>query len=163
MDASASITAAMAEHSHWHINEPRVVHQLMDSEVVVIHLDTGVYYSLTDSAACVWQALLAGASRATMLAALRREFAVNGAALEPALDSFLAALEAEQLISPGSRVAAAGLAPGTSGDGGAEQRPFVPPAFKRFSDMQELLLLDPVHEVDASGWPHLPPPSNGNP
>jgi hypothetical protein len=22
--------------------------------------------------------------------------------------------------------------------------------------MQDLILLDPVHEVDARGWPHLP-------
>ncbi len=30
---------------------------------------------------------------------------------------------------------------------------YVTPAFEIFSDMQEILLLDPVHDVDASGWP----------
>jgi hypothetical protein len=25
---------------------------------------------------------------------------------------------------------------------------------QKFTDMQELLLLDPIHEVDERGWPH---------
>jgi hypothetical protein len=27
---------------------------------------------------------------------------------------------------------------------------------RRLAGMQDLILLDPVHEVDARGWPHLP-------
>ena len=25
-------------------------------------------------------------------------------------------------------------------------------------DLQDLLLLDPIHDVGAQGWPHRPPP-----
>ena len=32
--------------------------------------------------------------------------------------------------------------------------PYLEPAFEKFSDMQEMLLLDPIHEVSAEGWPH---------
>jgi hypothetical protein len=28
---------------------------------------------------------------------------------------------------------------------------------QRFSDMQGLLLVDPIHEVDDTGWPHTQP------
>jgi hypothetical protein len=42
--------------------------------------------------------------------------------------------------------------------------PFEPPILERFDDMQELLLLDPVHEVsDEEGWParsEATPPSS---
>ena len=38
----------------------------------------------------------------------------------------------------------------------SEKRPYVPPQIERFTDMQELLLLDPIHEVDDTGWPHTP-------
>ena len=31
--------------------------------------------------------------------------------------------------------------------------PFHPPVLNVFSDMQDLLLLDPIHDVDATGWP----------
>jgi hypothetical protein len=27
---------------------------------------------------------------------------------------------------------------------------------QKFTDMQDLLLLDPIHEVDESGWPRVP-------
>ena len=27
----------------------------------------------------------------------------------------------------------------------------------KYTDMQELLLLDPIHEVDATGWPEIEP------
>jgi hypothetical protein len=30
----------------------------------------------------------------------------------------------------------------------------VPPVLERYTDMQELLFLDPIHDVDESGWPH---------
>jgi len=30
---------------------------------------------------------------------------------------------------------------------------FRAPTFEKFTDMQELILLDPIHEVDQSGWP----------
>ncbi|MBX3014591.1 MAG: hypothetical protein KF832_23935 [Caldilineaceae bacterium] len=37
------------------------------------------------------------------------------------------------------------------------QRPshtFETPVLNEFTDMQERLLLDPIHEVDHAGWPH---------
>ena len=38
------------------------------------------------------------------------------------------------------------------------QRPgFVPPSLHKYVDMQELLLLDPIHEVDETGWPSIKP------
>ena len=35
--------------------------------------------------------------------------------------------------------------------------PFVNPTLTKFTDMQDLLLLDPIHEVDEMGWPHPKP------
>jgi hypothetical protein len=36
--------------------------------------------------------------------------------------------------------------------------PFRAPAFQRFTDMHAFLLVDPIHEVDETGWPNLLPP-----
>jgi hypothetical protein len=30
------------------------------------------------------------------------------------------------------------------------------PAIERFDDLEELLVLDPIHEVDEAGWPVTP-------
>ena len=34
---------------------------------------------------------------------------------------------------------------------------FSPPVVEKYTDMQDLVLLDPVHEVDERGWPHAKP------
>jgi hypothetical protein len=32
---------------------------------------------------------------------------------------------------------------------------FEPPKFAKYNDMQNLLLSDPIHDVDETGWPNL--------
>jgi hypothetical protein len=39
----------------------------------------------------------------------------------------------------------------------ASRRPFDEPLVERFTDMQNLLLLDPIHEVTEEGWPQQAP------
>jgi hypothetical protein len=34
-------------------------------------------------------------------------------------------------------------------------------AFTKFTDMEDLLLADPIHEVEQTGWPSLSSPSSG--
>ena len=34
---------------------------------------------------------------------------------------------------------------------------FETPVLEKYTDMAELLLLDPIHDVDATGWPHPAP------
>ena len=43
-------------------------------------------------------------------------------------------------------------------DNGAARLPFAAPVLEKHTDMQDLILLDPVHEVGAEGWPHPAPP-----
>jgi hypothetical protein len=37
---------------------------------------------------------------------------------------------------------------------GASGGSWAEPVLDKYTDMQELLLLDPIHEVDDAGWPH---------
>ncbi len=39
----------------------------------------------------------------------------------------------------------------------AIQGAFAPPRLQRYTDMQDLLLLDPIHDVDEVGWPVASP------
>ena len=69
--------------------------------------------------------------------------------LDGSLSGFLKALLAEQLIrrAPGS------LAPSAPIESLAPW-PADALRFERFTDMQDLLVLDPIHEVDEeAGWP----------
>jgi hypothetical protein len=131
----------------YRINSPAVIHETIDDEVVIINLDKGHYYSLDGCGARIWKGLVAGAP----LAAIQSGFEGEAALVESGVSALAAELEHEGLI-----VAADADAPA----GEPETEPslaFEPVTLQRYSDMEELLLLDPIHEVDQQGWPHPDP------
>ncbi|MGQ0431882.1 MAG: PqqD family protein [Microthrixaceae bacterium] len=132
--------------STFRINAPQVINEVMDGEAVIINLATGDYFSLRGSGAFVWSALEQGATDEAMIDAL----VASGMAPDDArsaVGALLAQLIAEGLIAPDDTVAPASvsLTPPAG--------PIDPPALEKFTDMQDLILLDPVHEVDERGWP----------
>jgi hypothetical protein len=58
----------------------------------------------------------------------------------------------ETLIAVSEAVEPRPQSPGQETKGG-KRRAYVAPAFDRYTDMAELLLIDPVHDVDEAGWP----------
>ena len=80
-----------------------------------------------------------------LAAALRTEGADVGAELAELVQS---------LVSEGLLVQGAPAAPGPPPPPVAEPAPWLPLALETFTDMQDLILLDPVHEVQPEqGWP----------
>jgi len=117
--------------------------KVFDDEVVVLDMATGTYFSLRGAAAQVWQLVEAGATPAT----IRNAFVDgDGAAVDRVLGDLA---ESKLLVADPS---ATTDAPGA----GAGSLAFVTPSVEKFTDMQELLLLDPIHDVDEAGWPHTP-------
>ena len=133
---------------------PQVIHEAIDGEVVVINLENGKYYSLRGSGARVWAGVADRAGVDEIAAHLARSY--HGADEAGAsVAAFLAELESEELIVPSSEDPGP-WAPSEPHNGA--RSPFEPPVLERFTDMQDLLLLDPVHEVDeAQGWPRAKP------
>jgi hypothetical protein len=136
------------------IRSPDVVHETIDGETVIIDMASGAYYRLELAAAETWQCLAAGASAADLCAALGRCYEAPAERIEAAVDAFLAELAGHNLIANGQR--AAGPAPAPAAEP-ASRLPFPGLAIHRFTDLQELLFLDPVHEVDDEGWPMRAP------
>ncbi len=141
----------------YRINTPQVIHQTIDGEVVVINLDTGTYFSLTESAQTIWSVLEGGAGKEEVIAILEKNYSGVAGEIESHVTKFFDELIAEKLIVP-SQPAEIKSNPIADSVNLGSKVPFVPPALKKFTDMQELLLLDPVHEVDATGWPQANPP-----
>ena len=137
----------------WLINRESVSSDDIEGEVVAIHLGTGVYYSLRGPAAVLWEALARPADAAALAAALAAQFVVPPEQAGRDAAAFLQRLAAENLVVP----VAAVPAPGSPAPAGA-RRPYAPPELERFADLQDLLLLDHIHDVGAQGWPQRPPP-----
>jgi coenzyme PQQ synthesis protein D (PqqD) len=132
--------------SRYELNNPPIVAEMVEGELIAINLETGTYYSLAGPAARIWNALAAGHSADEIVGAVSPPG--DAVALRESLENFLESLLAEQLIRPVERSAPAGapllpLAPWLSETLRVE----------RFTDMQDLLVLDPIHEVDEAGWP----------
>lgn len=127
--------------------EANVIHEFVDGEVLIVSLKDGAYFSLVEAAAFVWNALVAGADSAAVVAGLERRHEAEPGAIAGAVDTFVAGLVEAGLMRAGA------------GDGGyrddevvGAKRAFVAPTIDRYTDIEEHMKVDPVHEVDERGW-----------
>jgi hypothetical protein len=146
----------MDSRRRFRIDPGQVVDETIDGEAILLQLQTGNYYSLEGSGAEIWARLGSGQAVGDVVRELQE---LHGGPLE----TFEAAVTqlAEELLSEGllEPVAAAELNGAPSPKPRAEAKPgaFVAPVLRKYTDMQELLLVDPIHEVDDAGWPAYPP------
>lgn len=132
---------------------PWITHERLDDEVMAIDLETGAYFALDDAAADAWSLVTAGIPIDGMAAAIAAHYDVEPEAVRTDLEHFVAELEQARLVvrmeaSERDTASAPGvLAPFS------ESRVYVAPVVNKFDDLEQLLRLDPVHEVDDVGWP----------
>lgn len=138
------------------INTPEIVHETIEGEVVIINLENGNYYSLDGIGASIWDSIGRGASVGKIVRGLDLHYQAKGSQIELAVEQFLAELEQDDLIAPdGTGASEINHAPKTQETGAKYD--FEAPVLNRYTDMQDLLLLDPIHDVDEAGWPNVPP------
>lgn len=134
------------------VNTPNVTHEIIDGEAVIINLDSGSYYSLVGVGATVWDLVYQRAPLNEIVTAIANTYAGDAAEIERSVNELFEQLRVENLVVPDeseSPIAPLTATPNLNG----HKTPFHPPALQKFTDMQELLLLDPIHDVDDMGWP----------
>lgn len=143
------------EINRYRTNEPDVIYQQFDEELVAIYLPTGSYHSLNDAAGHVLLTLgQTGATLDEVVDALSAKYDAPAETIGSDVRAFVERLTCESLIVK-SNAAAPAIAPAAPSPQ-AERLPYVPPSLQSFQDVQELLLLDPIHDVTAEGWPNVP-------
>lgn len=131
--------------SIFEVNTPEVVAEVIDSELVAIHLGSGCYYHGNVSGAQIWELL----THHYTLGEISSELAVTynltkDQALADAL-SFVKKLHQEKLIRKSGNLAQVPTSLTKIGD-------YLLPTLKKHEDMKELLLLDPIHDVGEKTW-----------
>ena len=130
------------------VNSPRVIHKISGGEVVAIDLGTGAYYSLRGPAAVIWDALDAGLSVEAVTEHVRATHDVGDADVFADVTAVIETLTGHELISLGEPVT-------TETQDFGRDLPYETPVVEAYTDMADVILLDPVHDVDAeAGWPH---------
>jgi len=136
------------------VNTPTVTHETIDGEAVIINLDSGNYYSLVEVGSFIWGLIEKGASASDVRNVILQTYQGNAGDIDRGVQELLAQLQQENLIVPVDGTAEAfDLAQAAPSNNGHEKPSFNPPLLHKYSDMQELLLLDPIHDVDDAGWP----------
>ena len=135
----------------YRIMDSKVECETIEDEVIIIQFDTGNYYTLSGTGAFVWQSFDRRPTQGELLALIAAHYETEAhTQVSEEIGAFLDELVRENLIEW-----AASEAPNRSSVEWAENRqPYKAPVLERYSDMQALLVLDPIHEVDTQGWPH---------
>jgi len=137
------------------VADPQILSEIVEGEAVVLDLRSGCYFSLDPVASAIWAQVVAETSIADIVAPMQSTHEVDEVTAREAVDGFVARLRAEGLVvdaplSPGHAALATG---GPAAVATGDRAPFTPPVLTRYDDVQDLLLLDPIHDVDESGWP----------
>ena len=136
------------------LNSPNVIAETIDGEAILVDLRTGSYYSVQGSGSTLWDGIAAGASLGRLADEVASGYSIDRDAAEEVVSSFCAELEREGLIVSLDGVADSTPEPSFDLASISNGQVFSPPVVEKYTDMQDLVLLDPVHEVDERGWPH---------
>ncbi|NEP19643.1 MAG: PqqD family protein [Leptolyngbya sp. SIO4C1] len=146
--------------ARYQLNSQHVAQECIDDEVVIIHLDNGNYFNLEGSGAEIWTAIIAGAAVEDVVTALSEVYEASPAQTTESVHNLISHLVAEDLIielteTVEQRPPSISQLVQTMRNGNVDSKAaFTPPALQKYQDMQDLLLLDPLHDVDESaGWP----------
>lgn len=137
-------------------NTPHVMAETIGGETIIVNLGTGHYFNLQGTGVDMWEGIARGDAVPAIVSGLEARYDAADGEIEASVSRLVEELQAEELV----------VAADANGDDAqtdppapvppAERQPFAPPAFAKFMDMQDIILLDPVHEVDPRGWPHAP-------
>lgn len=146
------------EEKVYSINSARAISETLEGETIIINLDTGNYYSVNESATAIWKELASPCTLSRLIQALSAQYDGSTDTLKKSIGNSVAFFLKEQLIveMPASSAQTAGTSvtaqiqtdPST-------KKPFTPAKIDKYDDMQEMLLADPIHDVDTTGWPQL--------
>jgi hypothetical protein len=146
----------MRENSSFRVNTPTVSHETIDGEAVIINLDSGNYYSLTEAGSTIWGLIVARQSVDGICQCICDTYEGERSEIENGVQELLTQLQQENLVVSTESIESPTLAAADVAISRIDRTRFQQPVLQKFTDMQELLLLDPVHDVDDMGWPRKP-------
>ena len=137
----------------YRVNSPQVISETVGGETIIVNLATGHYFNLQGTAVDIWDGIVREEPTEAIAADLAGRYSAADGEIAEAVDRLLTDLSVADLVTPeeDSGATSVDVAPPRAGEA---LGPFTQPTFTTFTDMQDIILLDPVHEVDAQGWPH---------
>lgn len=137
-------TQMTAAASRYAINAPDVVAEDFDGKIVILNLADGRYFSLEGIASQIWSLLLAGRTPEAILGSIQTQQPL----LSQPSSAFVERLIELKLVRQQDEET--GSARGSIDEVWSDEEPKI----EVFDDLAELILADPIHDVDEqAGWP----------
>ncbi|MHC4268329.1 MAG: PqqD family protein [Planctomycetota bacterium] len=151
----------MDTNSRFKINVPKIVHETIDGETVILNLDKGDYYSLVGIGADIWGLIENNDTMGRIFEKISNNYQGDRGKIEVAINNFVLELKQEGIVIFNNENSQENDESSHLQDQIElnENKPvFEVPILNKYSDMQDLLLLDPIHDVDdEQGWPTIDP------
>ena len=148
----------MIEPTLLRVNEPNVVHETIDGETILLDLNTGNYFSLEGPGAVIWEFIHQTGDWHRAVSVMTGENEAIREGIISSVTAFVESLVEEKLLVPSASNPVPGNIMELENKLAAATREFTPPKLIKYSDMQELFLLDPIHDVGEMGWPESKEP-----
>jgi hypothetical protein len=131
------------------ISVPNVTGEIIDGEAIVLNLKSGHYFSMDGSAALVWGGIEQRLPPSRIAGEVAGRFGIDPGLALADVQKLLDELLEHDLIRPAPAAADhdAGL------DLTIAPSAYSAPSLEIYTDLRDLLLLDPIHDVDEAGWP----------
>lgn len=152
------MTENIAKDNVYTINRMKIIEETIDGEVIIINLDKGHYFSLNGTGTDIWKYIKLGTSISDISANIKASYSDPKNSIEHSINKLLKNLLEEELI----------IATDQSNNNielnsisnidieNDNKILFIEPVLEKYTDMEDLLLLDPIHDVDEQGWPKMP-------
>lgn len=138
------------------VNKPHIVYETIEGETIVMNLKTGFYYSFDGIGPAVWEMILLGASQKQIGEVVTERYPDAPINIPDEVHLFIEELMENDIVS--------GLSTETPVLTEEQITEVVyskvfadvavrRPLFNIYADMRDVLLLDPIHDVDEKGWP----------
>ena len=120
----------------------------------MINLTTGAYFIVKGTGAEVWAGIEGGAETGALVADLATRYGEPEVGVAAAVNGFLEDLRENGLIVDNGDAASAAPPASTSQDPADAPGSFQPPMLEKYTDMEHLIRMDPIHDADPQrGWP----------
>jgi coenzyme PQQ synthesis protein D (PqqD) len=136
----------------YRVDVENIMHETIDGEVVIVNLETGTYYAFDGTGEFIWNQLSGdGASLEQLIDAACRTYQGSQEEISAGVSRFFNALQKEKMLISTDGIGS--TAPTFELQVSTDE--FELPKLNIYTDMEALLLADPIHEVESDGWPNL--------
>jgi hypothetical protein len=133
----------------YQLDKTNIAQEVFGNEAVLINIPIGKYYSVRGTTGIkILELLQEPTSLESIWANIQNEFQLDEATARTEIEAFINQLEIESIIDGASETVS------VIGEESAIKLPYEKVELEIFDDMQELIMLDPIHDVESfKGWP----------